>query len=148
MLDKNYVKVESIVNDARYKLSKLLDSCTSEGVENREAYWSIENLISKLEDVENELQYLNKPVKEGKLIEDKECGKFYIAYKDGSESYLLGCGNSIEVYLQRDLEGDVEEGWHIGRVEHTSRDGQSGYYFYGANKPFLYSGMVVRKRID
>lgn len=145
MLDKNYVKAENIISKTRYELKKVLDDVSSNGTENSKAFSEIEYLLEKLEDVETDLQYLNKPTKEGSLIK-ADGGKFYIAYDDGEESYPLSCGNSLEVYLKEDSSEDVEEGWHIGRVEHTSKNGQTGYYFYGANKPFLYQGMRARKR--
>lgn len=147
MYDENYLRAEDTISQTRYRLQKLLENSSTKGLENHEAYREIENLLEHLEDAERSLQYLSKPTKEGKLIES-DGGKFYIAYDDGTESYLLSCGNNLEVYLQEDLEEDVEEGWHIGRVEHRSKNGQEGYYFYGANKPFLYQGMRARKRIE
>lgn len=147
MLDKEYSKAESIISNAKYQLEKIFDNGNYKGVENYEAYKELEHLIEKLDDTERHLQYLGKPTKEGRLVEDRG-GKFFIAYDDGEESYLLSCGTSLEVYLKEDLEEDVEEGWHIGRVEHRSKNGQEGYYFYGANKPFLYEGMRARKRIE
>ena len=147
MFDENYLKAEDTINQARCRLQKLLDNSSTKGLENREAYKEIETLLEHLEDAEKSLEYLSKPTKEGRLIE-AEGGKYYIAYDDGTESYNLSCGNNVEVYLQEDLEEEVEEGWHIGRVEHKSKNGQEGYYFYGANKPFLYQGMRARKRIE
>lgn len=147
MFDENYLKAEDTINQARYRLKKLLENSSTKGLENSTAYREIEYILEMMEDTEKSLEYLSKPTKEGKLIES-DGGKFYIVYDDGTESYLLSCGNNIEVYLKEDLEEDVEEGWHIGRVEHTTRNGQEGYYFYGANKPFLYHGMRARKRIE
>lgn len=147
IFDENYLRANDIINQARYKLQKLFDNSSTKGLENQEAYKEIETLLEHLEDAEKSLEYLSKPTKEGRLAKDLG-GKFFIAYDDGTESYNLSCGSTVEVYLQEDLEEDVEEGWHIGRVEHKSKNGQEGYYFYGANKPFLYEGMRSRKRVD
>lgn len=49
---------------------------------------------------------------------------------------------TFEVYDQETRE------WYPGRVEHTTRDGYTGYYFYNSEleSPFLHTGMKVRIR--
>jgi len=85
--------------------------------------------------VEDEFKYLNSPTKEGVLQEDQDAGKYYIAFDDGSPSCNLSCGSTLELY---------DDDWIIGRVE--AKDGE--YYFYGGDRPHLFRGMKVRKRIN
>ncbi len=134
-MDNNYIKAESIINNASYELKKIFEKADYKGTENREAYNTLEQLIERLEDAEKYIRYLATPTQEGVLKEHTGVGKFYIVYDNGEESHLLSCGNTLEIY--------IEDEWHIGRVEAT--DGK--YYFYGEGRPFLYTGMRARKRI-
>ena len=137
MLDRAFVKAESEIWNAKRNLKKILDEVEGvRGLENHEAYVLLDNLVERLEDAERELVYLQKPTKEGTLIEDGDTGKFFISYNDGSKSYLLSCGNGLELFY--------DDEWHIGRVE--AKDGK--YYFYGEDRPFLHTGMRARKRVD
>lgn len=131
-----YTKAQDIINKARIQLEKLLEEIHgNQTVEDHEAYSNLDNIIDKLTSAENEFEYLNAPVKEGILSLDHGTDKYYIDYDDGCQSALLSCGSSLEIFY----EGD----WVIGRVEAQDRN----YYFYGADKPLLFKGMRVRKRI-
>lgn len=136
-MKNEYTKAQDIINKAKFQLQKILDEVQgNKTVEDHEAYSILDNIIDRLTSAENELEYLNSPVKYGVLQEDHETGKYYIAYDDGTESHNLSCGSTLELLIDDD--------WIIGRVE--ARDGQ--YYFYGADKPHLFRGMMVRKRIN
>lgn len=131
-----YTKAQDIINKARLQLQKILDGIQdNKTVEDHEAYSNLDNIIDKLTISENEFEYLNSPTKEGFLLLDNDTDKYFINYSDGLESSLLSCGSTLEIF------NDGE--WIIGRVE--ARDGK--YYFYGLDKPFLFVGLKVRKRI-
>jgi len=134
-MDKNYFRAREIINKARHELEKIYNSADHKGIEDQEANSLLEILIEKLEAAESEINYLSSPVKEGRLIEDGSRGKFYIEYDDKTESPVLNCGSALELYYNDE--------WHIGRVEAT--DGK--YFFYGEDRPFLYTSMKARKRI-
>ena len=138
-MHSNFFKAQSLINKLKSELKQLSDIENLKGLENLEAYSSIDHLIDELSAAERTLSYLNMPTKEGTLQESSD-GKFFIVFTDGSESYSLGCGHSLELY------SDGE--WLIGRVEHRRTTGQDGYYFYGDQKPFLYSGMRARLRAE
>jgi len=135
MLNAKYREAWGILEQARYELNKIYEAdpgATSE--EDKEAYYILEDIISRLESAANSIEYLKAPPKEGRLREESN-GKFYIEYKDGTSGYLLSCGNRLEI-----RDGDQ---WQIGRVE--AKNGK--YYFYGDTKPNLYEGMEARTRI-
>lgn len=141
-MKKEYTKAEVIINRARLDLMSLLnDAGNNKTIEDQEAYATLDSVIDKMASAEDEFKYLNSPTKEGILQEDQERGKYYIVYDEGTESCNLSCGSPLEVYLYDD--------WIIGRVE--ARDGvgaSSGrdYYFYGGDRPLLFTGMKVRTR--
>jgi len=138
-MHSNFLKAQTLINKLKNELKQLSDIENLKGLENLEAYQLVDHLIDELSGAEGTLSYLNKPTKEGTLQESSD-GKFFIAFKDGSESYGLGCGHSLELYS--------DDEWLIGRVEHRKTSDQEGYYFYGDYKPFLYSGMRVRLRVE
>lgn len=138
-MDRLYLNAREIVDLAKIKLESIGEQVDIEGLENNTAYFSLLNLVDKLEDFSYEINYLSSPFKEG-ILRATDHGKFYIFYDDETESYPLSCSSSLEVL--------VDDLWQIGRVEYRSEDDYEGYYFYGEDKPFLHSGMRVRKRID
>lgn len=133
-MDKNYLKAKEIIDNARGDLNNIFVKAECKGVENEAAYRLLENIIEKLEDIAKGIKYLGSPTKEGILVEDSN-GKYFIEYDDGSKSYNLSCGNTLELLYNDE--------WQIGRVE--AKDGE--YYFYGEGIPFLHNGMRARKRI-
>lgn len=139
-MDNKYLQANDIIKKAMYDLRKLLDQADYEGAENSQAYDNLEYLIEKMEDTTESIEYLAAEVKEGVLFLDKKLNKFYIKYYDGTESYPLSCGSSLEYFYDE---------WLFGGVEYTQRDGKEGYYFYNheAGHPFLMEGMIVRKRM-
>lgn len=147
--DKLYTKYLSEISSLAQKLDNALDNlpscCDKETMEEEEIRNALYRAAEKLNDAKYAIEHFSKSTEEGYLRENSS-GKFEIDYCLGGTSYPLSCGCSLEVYLQEDPEADIEEGWYSGRVEHSSRDGKSGYYFYGPGKPFLYDGMRVRTR--
>lgn len=144
--DKLYTKYLLDINSLAEKLGDALDNlpscCDKETMEEEGIRNALYIAAEKLNDAKRAIEYYSKPTKEGHLRENSS-GKFEIDYCNGGTSYPLSCGCSLEVYLQEDIEADIEEGWYAGRVEHT---GGKGYYFYGPGKPSLYDGMKVRTR--
>lgn len=140
-MDKEYTRALDIIWKAKVDLKKIYDNAAAKTFEDKKAYKAIERLVESLENTEETIEHYNKPAKDGTLMEDVR-GKFYIEFSDGSSSYPFSCGSSIEVYLKDDPEEDIDQGWYSGRVEHNGE----GYYFYGANKPMLYTGMRARVR--
>jgi hypothetical protein len=143
-----YTKFLSEISSLAEKLDNALDNlpdCDKETMEEEEIRDALYRAAEKLNDAKYAIEHFSKPAEEGYLKENSY-GKFEINFAKGGTSYPLSCGSSLEVYLQENIEAGIEEGWHAGRVEHTSRDGKSGYYFYGPGKPFLYDGMRVRTR--
>jgi len=112
--------------------------------EDRQAYYILENIIENLDTAIYELKRYTLPVIEGKLLEDKELGKFELIREDNGKGlgWLFSCGDYLEVYDQE------YKDWYPGRVEHMTRNGTTGYYFYcnTLKHPFLYTGMKVRIR--
>lgn len=133
-MDVNYLNAKDKIHSLKNQLERIIDKADYKGMENNECYRLLERLTEELEDAERSINYYSQPVKEGRLIE-LDNGRFEICDKE------LTCGSSVEIYDEEEAE------WIAGRVEHTTRDGQSGYYFYGSyNKPFLYKGMRARIR--
>jgi len=131
-----YTKAQDIINKSRLQLEKILQTAeNNKFLEDKEAYYTLDDIIEHLKGAEDYLNYLNTPPKEGILMLNHESDKYYIAYDDGAESYDLSCGSTLELFL--------DDNYIIGRVE--ARDGK--YYFYGAGKPSLSYGMRVRKRV-
>lgn len=75
-------------------------------------------------------------------LREAENGKFELFDEMGEYIKYFSCGSPIECYVE--YEGKKQ--WIDGRVEYTTRNGESGYYFVGADKPFLYTGMRARVR--
>lgn len=147
-----YTKHKAQISLLADKLSDALDKLPyyseNETMEEKMIRESIENVVEKLRDLEHTMEYFSKPTKIGYLRENST-GKFEIDFDNGENSYPLSCGNRLEVYYEDSYcdEGNPKD-WYAGRVEYQLRNGQSGYYFYGPGKPFLYNGMKVRVRIN
>ncbi|MDP4146179.1 MAG: DUF5348 domain-containing protein [Bacillota bacterium] len=139
-----YTKYLGQISLLAEKLDNLLDRLPcfeNETMEESEIRHSIYEVAEKLNDAKRAINYFSKPTKEGYLIQDSN-GKFKIAYYSGGTSYPLGCGSSIEVYLQGSRDLKIDEGWYCSRVEYSN-----GYYFYGFGNPRLFNGMKVRTRV-
>jgi len=136
-MNSAYKEAKQIVDEAKRKLEKLLEEkSTTKTFEDEEAYYTLSGIIDRLTSASSTFDYLDSPVKEGILELDSVREKYYILYENGETSSLLSCGNALEAFLNDD--------WVIGRVEATSK---GEYYFYGSEKPLLFPGMTVRKRI-
>lgn len=133
-MDVNYLNARDKIHHLKNELERIIDKADCKGMENNDCYRLLESLTEELDSAERSIDYYSRPVKEGRLIE-LDNGRFEICDME------LTCGSSLEIY------DDEEEEWATGRVEHTSRNGQEGYYFYGSNKPFLYEGMKARIRV-
>lgn len=140
MLDGRFQRTLNSLETCKLKLEEQLKDLPKKESEDRRAYSFIEGFTERLESLMDELDYLSKDVKEGVLAEDTDEKRYYIEYTDGSKSYNLHCGYSLEIW-------DGEE-WLYGSVEHRIDwdSKQQGYYFNGGAKPFLFDGMKVRKR--
>lgn len=135
-MKNEYLKAQGIIARAKADLQKLFDDISgNKTMEDQEAYATLDNVIGKLDSADYDFKYLNSPVKEGVLQEDRESGRYYIAYDDGTSGSNLTCGSSLELFS--------DDEWILGRVE--ARD--QVYYFWGSGQPTLYRGMRVRKRI-
>lgn len=112
--------------------------------EDRQAYYILQNAIENLDTAIYKLKRYTWPAIEGKLREDKERNKFELIREDNGKGlgWFLSCGDYLEVYDEENRD------WFPGRVEHTTRDGITGYYFYCSDleNPFLYTGMKARIR--
>lgn len=112
--------------------------------EDKQADPILENLIEDLDIAAHRLKRLSLPVIEGKLQEDPYREKFELIRDDNGEGigYQFSSADYLEVWDEEEKE------WQTGRVEHTSRDGHSGYYFFcpSMGNPFLYTGMKARIR--
>ena len=138
----NEYEIKSLAQKLQDTLYKLPGNHTDEAMEETEIRYALDKAQEALSDAQRAIEYFTKPVHQGVLVQNNN-GKFVLKFDDGGSSYPFSCGSSIEIYLAYDLE---ESGWYAGRVEHTTRDGQTGYYFYGPGKPFLYSCMKARIR--
>jgi len=145
----NYLKALDKLNFAKSDIEKLwneADEASSISFEDKEAYFIIENIIERIDTAVHQLKRLSLPAIEGKLQEDTVHEKFELIRKDNGQGLgrFFNCGDYLEVYDQETGE------WQTGRVEHTTRNGQSGYYFYNNYmvNPFLYTGMKARVRND
>ncbi|UZW13229.1 DUF5348 domain-containing protein [Clostridium pasteurianum] len=144
--NKLYTKHLAAISILGEKIYDTLDNLPGhsgdETMEETEIRYILDSLAEKLTETKIAIEYFSKSVKEGYLRENSD-GKFEIDFDCGETSYPLSCGSSLEVYLKKDVEEDIEQRWYVGRVEHTK---DKGYYFYGANKPSLYNNMKVRVR--
>lgn len=141
---KSLMKLQLLQTDLEALLEEGLKETKS--FENKVAGRIIENLLEHIGDAAYKLKrYSKKPI-EGKLQEDPVLEKFELIRRDtGKEiGWYLSCGSYLEVYDQETQE------WYTGRVEHTIRGKQKGYYFvcHDLDDPFLYSGMIARVRIE
>lgn len=142
----NYLKILDKVTYAKSDIEKLYSEAQKadeKSFEDREAYIIVENFLENLDIVEHRLKRLSLPTVEGQLQEDKELGKFELIRFDTGKSigWQFSCGDYLEVY-------DDDGEWYQGRVEHTTKNGTTGYYFYNSdlNHPFLCTGMRCRIR--
>lgn len=142
---KHLKNISTLAEELNSTLDKLPGCSDDETMEETEIRYALNHAAEKLNDAKIAIEHFSKPAKEGHLRENSS-GKFEIDFKKGDSSYPLSCGNDLEVYLEEDPEKNIEAGWYAGRVEHTTMNGQTGYYFYGPGKPFLYSGMKARQR--
>lgn len=138
-MDQLYTKHLGSISTLADKIKDTLDSIPSNDgtMEEEEIRYALDNALDKLLDAKRAIEYYTKPTKEGVLIENSS-GKFQIMFDEGGKSYEFSCSYPIELY--------IDGIWISGHVEHTSINSESGYYFYGANKPFLREGMRARIR--
>lgn len=145
-MNSSYLKALDKLTFAKSDIERLWEEGQKEGksFEDKRAYYILENIIESLDTAVYKLKRYSWPAIEGKLLEDKEREKFELIREDNGKSigYMFSCADYLEVYDQ-----DTGE-WYAGRVEHTTRDGRTGYYFYCSDldNPFLYTGMRARVR--
>jgi len=145
-MDINYLKIIDKLSFAKSDIEDLFEKGQSgeKGFENRQAYYIVENILEELDTAFYKLKRFSSPAIEGRLQEDTGLERFELIRKDNGKSlgWFFSCGDYLEVY-----DPESEE-WYTGRVEHTTRDGQKGYYFYNRDldNPFLCTGMVCRVR--
>ena len=138
----NYLKAADELKAAMSDIKQLMESASRKSFEDKIAYRYLEGIVEKMDVAIDRIEHYSRPAKEGTLREmDNE--KFELLDKNGKHVRSFSCGSPIECFIEYDDEAE----WHSGRVEHTTRDGYSGYYFYGADKPFLYTGMRARIRV-
>jgi hypothetical protein len=138
-----YLKEISLLAENLDNVLDKLPCLDGETMEESKIRNAIYKASEKLNDAKKAIIHFSKPTKEGYLRESLS-GKFEIKYKDGSNSYPLSCGSSLEIYLKNDRpDVEREEGWYSGRVEYSD-----GYYFYSSGNPKIYSGMIARQRMD
>ncbi len=125
------------LKDHIYGMKKKVEQAPSTTFEDEMICRKLEGLVEKMDDVVYAIEHYSKPTREGTL-RNREDGKFDLIDDGGKSIDYFSCGSSIECELEYD--GELE--WFAGRVEY--RDG--GYYFYGADKPYLYTGMKARIR--
>jgi hypothetical protein len=139
--DRLYTKYLADISYLAEKLDDALDTLPScpdrETMEEEEIRHALYRAADKLNDAKRAIEYYSSPIKEEGYLTQNSRGRFEL---NGHE---FTSGSKIEVYLNENLENDIEEGWLSGRVEHT---GNKGYYFYGPSKPSLYEGMRARTR--
>lgn len=142
----HYLKAIDKLIFAKSDIEKLFEQGQEVGksFEDKEAYYILENIIEKMDTAAFRLKRLSLPSIEGKLQEDCERKKFELIRQDTGKGlgWFFSCGDYLEVF---DPETDE---WYSGRVEHTTRDSTTGYYFVNneIGNPFLYTGMRVRIR--
>jgi hypothetical protein len=137
VIGEKILDAEYLIRKTMKEIKKIIDTSGAKTKDDNLAIRQLEILVEKLEDVENELKYLKADAKEGVLFLNSVSKRFVIKYNDGTESYDLTCGSSLEVW-----DNEYEE-WNIGRVEHST---EKGYYFY-QTKSKLTEGMRVAKRL-
>jgi hypothetical protein len=142
----NYFKCLDKLNNAKSDIENLWEQAqlsNTKSFEDKQAYHLIENILESLDTAYYKLHRLSLPTIEGKLKEDTQTGKFELIENETGKGmgWQFSCGSYLEVF------GDDGE-WYPGRVEHTTRDGYKGYYFYNCEleHPFLYTGLRARTR--
>ena len=136
-MDNVYHKSKEKLENFIYGMKKMVEQAPSKTFEDEMICRKLEGLVEKMDDVVYAIEHYSKPAREGTLRKI-ENGKFDLIDAGGKSIAYFSCGSSIECELEYD--GELE--WFAGRVEY--RDG--GYYFYGADKPYLYNGMKARVR--
>ena len=141
----NYSKAKDEMRSLKGNLDKVLQDAPAKSFEDGIAFRSLENIIEQLDTAIWKIEHFSKTVVEGRLHE-MENGKFELIDSNGESVRSFSCGNAIECFVE--YEGDMQ--WFSGRVEHTTKNGIAGYYFYfpDADNPFLYEGMRSRIRKD
>ncbi|PET53638.1 hypothetical protein CN514_18730 [Bacillus sp. AFS001701] len=97
-------------------------------------YYKYRSMIDKLSDINYELNYLKRPIKEEGALYKQSNGKYTI-----NGDYEFSSGSRIEVLVYDDL--DEREEWVSTRIEHTNND----YYFFHLKETPL-EGAKVRRR--
>lgn len=142
----HYLKALDKLTFAKSDIEKLWEEGQKSGksFEDKQAYSILESIIERIDIAAHTLKRYSWPAIEGKLQEDGERKKFELIRQDTGKGlgWFFSCADYLEVYDQDSGE------WYSGRVEHTTRDGYTGYYFYCTDlgHPFLYTGMVCRIR--
>ena len=141
MVNQEYKKYYKEISNLAEKLENSLEQLPGEfeSMEEREIRYSLESLVNKLQNAKFKMEHFSLSTEEG-FLRENENGRFEL------NDTVFTCGHPIEVYLEKNLEADIEEGWYPGRVEGRFVDGINQYYFFGANKPSLYPGMKARIR--
>jgi hypothetical protein len=144
-----YLKAMNKLNSVKNDIEQLLDEGlkeTAQSFEDKKAQRILENVLDEIAAAASSIKRYSLPTIEGKLMEDMERNKFELIRQDNGKGlgWYFSCGVSLEIYDEESME------WYSGRVEHTTKDGQTGYYFYchDLDGPFLYSGMRARIRRD
>ncbi|MCX7843236.1 MAG: DUF5348 domain-containing protein [Clostridia bacterium] len=142
-MDNNYLKLNNQLTNLKADLQKLIDTGSTKSFEDKIAYGYIESLFDSVDMAIYKIEHFSKPTIEGTLHENAS-GKFDLLDRSGKYITYFSCGSPIECFIEE----DGEKQWIAGRVEHTTKNGNSGYYFYGGDKPFLHNGMRARIRKD
>lgn len=142
-MDINYLKIRDTLKIALADVKKYYKNAPTKTFEDKQAILIVENIIPEIETAVERIEYYSKPVIEGCLKQMKS-GRFDLINSEGRSLKTFTCGSNIELYNFED------NTWYPGRVEHTTRDGYTGYYFYNMdlNDPFLDDGMRARIRVD
>lgn len=136
------------MENLKRKLEDVMNSYSGlKDLENKIALREIENVIDQLDLSSDRIKYFSLPAIEG-FLNKLDGGKFELNNFDGERITYFSCGDRIECYLLDEMEDKNK--WFAGRVEHTIRGDQAGYYFYNSDvdHPFLTDGMKVRIRRD
>lgn len=136
VLEQDYEESRDIIEKARVEIANILERQLGvRGVENREAYFAIQDFLKRAEITITYLNYLALPTREGTLIRDKDNNKFIIAYDDKTQRNWLVGGDPLEVLIGGN--------WLIGRIEKKGAE----FYFHGEENSLLEEGMKVRLRM-
>ncbi len=145
-MNTSYLKAIDKITLAYSDINRLWEDgqLVCKSFEDKEAYAILEDLLERMDMAAYRLKRFASPAIEGKLQEDPVRKKFELIQSDTGKGvgYQFSCGDYLEIW------DDEEKEWRAGRVEHTSRDGYAGYYFFcpGMGNPFLYTGMKARIR--